>query len=156
VTAEREYSPGLAFVLWLTCLFGLCGLHRFYLGRPISGFLYLITLGFLGIGQIVDLARMDAMVDRANRVAGGRRPPQLRAPPLALRDPTDDLRRALLRGAAERGGRLSVTQGVMLTGRGFKEVEQVLDDMVASGYVDIDNEPDSGIVVYRFGELSPA
>ncbi len=136
--------------MWLACLFGLCGLHRFYLGRPISGFLYLVTFGFVGIGQIIDLARLDTMVDRANHQLGaGRRTPQLPAP----RDPAEDLRRALLRGAADRGGRLSVTQGVMVTGRDFKEVERALDAMVTSGYVDIDNDADSGIVVYRFGEL---
>jgi hypothetical protein len=41
----------------------------------------------------------------------------------------------------------------MATGKAFKEVEHALDDMAKSGYVDITNEPDTGIVVYRFGEL---
>jgi hypothetical protein len=158
VNHEREHSPGIAFLLWLACLFGLCGLHRFYLGRPISGFLYLITLGFLGIGQIIDLARLDSMVDRSNLQIAERRHRMLAAgrgalPAVTLRDPAEEMRLSLTRAAAARGGRLSVTQGVMATGKAFKEVEQALDDMARSGYVDIDNDADSGIIVYRFGEL---
>jgi hypothetical protein len=150
----------VAFVLWLSCLFGLCGLHRFYLGKPISGFLYLITLGFFGIGQIIDLARLDTMVESANwqlaerrhRMLGGPRPMLPAA--ASIRDPVEELRLTLTRAAAARGGKLSVTQGVMASGKGFEEVEAALDGMVRSGYVDIDNDPDSGIIVYRFGELA--
>jgi len=159
VKPEREYSAGIAFLLWLACLFGLCGLHRFYLGKPISGVLYLVTLGFFGIGQIIDLARLDGMVENANwqladrrqHALGGGRGLLAAAP---LRDPVEELRLALTRAAAARGGKLSVTQGVMATGKGFQEVESALDAMVRSGYVDIDNDPDSGIIVYRFGELA--
>jgi TM2 domain-containing membrane protein YozV len=148
VKLERDHSPGVAFLLWLACLFGLCGLHRFYLGKPISGFLYLITLGLFGIGQIIDLARLDTMVEHADgRLAGA--PPQL----ALARPPEDELRMSLLRAAAGRGGRLSVTQGVLATGRDFGAVERALDEMLRSGYVDLDNDPDSGIVIYRFGEL---
>lgn len=147
---NRDHSPGVAFLLWLACLFGLCGLHRFYLGKPISGFFYLITLGFFGIGQIIDLARLDTMVDQADYLLA------TRPVPLALpaRPPEEELRMALLRAAAGHNGRLSVTQGVLATGKGFHDVEHALDDMVKSGYVDIDNDPDSGIVLYRFGELA--
>lgn len=155
---EREHSSGVAFLLWLACLFGLCGLHRFYLGKPITGFLYLVTLGFLGIGQIVDLARLDGMVESSNQAIDERRQRALTGGRAALtavsfRDPAEEMRLSLTRAAAARGGRLSVTQGVMATGKAFKEVEHALDDMARSGYVDIDNDPQSGIVVYRFGEL---
>jgi TM2 domain-containing membrane protein YozV len=43
----------IAFVLCF--LFGYLGLHRFYVGKIGTGFLYLFTAGFLGIGIIVDL-----------------------------------------------------------------------------------------------------
>ncbi|MDO4731548.1 MAG: TM2 domain-containing protein [Clostridia bacterium] len=46
-------SKWIAFLLCFIC--GLLGLHRFYIGKPISGFVYLFTLGALGIGVIVDL-----------------------------------------------------------------------------------------------------
>ena len=33
-------------------------------------------------------------------------------------------------------------------------VEEVLGEMVAKGYVDVDNVPQSGVIVYRFPELT--
>jgi hypothetical protein len=46
-----------------------------------------------------------------------------------------------------------VTQGVAETGLTFEEVEEVLTDMLVRGYVDVDNEPTTGVVIYRFPEL---
>jgi hypothetical protein len=37
VELEEPRSSGTAFLLWLACLAGVCGIHRFYLGRPLSG-----------------------------------------------------------------------------------------------------------------------
>ncbi|MBB3935631.1 NINE protein [Aureimonas phyllosphaerae] len=59
-------SGPAAFVLWLCCLIGICGLHRFYLGRPWTGLLWLLTLGFLGIGQLIDLFLLPSMVRQEN------------------------------------------------------------------------------------------
>jgi TM2 domain-containing membrane protein YozV len=55
-----------AFILWLICLGGVCGLHRFYLGRPWTGLLWLVTFGLLGIGQIVDLFLLPGMLRAEN------------------------------------------------------------------------------------------
>lgn len=44
----------------------LAGLHRFYLDKPVSGTLYLLTWGFFGIGTVIDLIRMPALVDEYN------------------------------------------------------------------------------------------
>ncbi|MFM6398021.1 hypothetical protein, partial [Planktothrix sp.] len=60
----------------------------------------------------------------------------------------------LLKAAASRGGKLSVTQGVMATGASFEQVENVLNQMLKSGYVGIDNDPKTGVVIYDFYELS--
>ncbi|MGY2752571.1 hypothetical protein ACVW0Q_002381 [Thermostichus sp. MS-CIW-21] len=46
-------SLGSAYVLWILGLFGLCGLHRFYLRRWRTGLLWLLTFGLLGIGQLL-------------------------------------------------------------------------------------------------------
>jgi TM2 domain-containing membrane protein YozV len=45
----------LSYLLWLGCAVGLCGLHRLYTGRTFTGFLWLFTLGLLGVGQLVDV-----------------------------------------------------------------------------------------------------
>jgi hypothetical protein len=66
----------------------------------------------------------------------------------------EDLRVALTREAAKRNGALSVTQGVLASGKTFKEVEAALDEMAKSGYVGIDNDPDTGVVIYTFRELT--
>lgn len=55
----------VAYVLWLPGLFGICGLHRFYLGRPISGILWLVTFGLLGLGQLIDLLLIPSMAEDA-------------------------------------------------------------------------------------------
>jgi hypothetical protein len=65
----------------------------------------------------------------------------------------EQLRVKLLKAAATRGGKLSVTQGVMATGASFEEVEKVLNQMLKSGYVGIENHPETGIVLYDFHEL---
>lgn len=66
-------SGWVAFALWCGGFFCVCGLHRFYLGRTGSGFLWLFTLGLLGIGQLVDLFLLGKMVREENllRSAGG-------------------------------------------------------------------------------------
>ena len=65
----------------------------------------------------------------------------------------EPLRQALLRAALTHRGALSVTQGVLETGRSFPEIERVLHEMVASGYVFLRNNPDTGVVEYVFKEL---
>lgn len=45
-------EQGLALVLCL--MFGIIGVHRFYLGYTGMGVLYIFTLGLLGIGWLID------------------------------------------------------------------------------------------------------
>lgn len=46
------HSVVVGYVLWI---FGVFGLHRFYYGRNVSGFVWLCTAGLLGVGWLVDL-----------------------------------------------------------------------------------------------------
>lgn len=58
------HSLFVGYILWI---FGFLGAHRFYFGRPVSGTIYLFTLGLLGIGWIVDLFLMPSLERSADR-----------------------------------------------------------------------------------------
>lgn len=59
-------EPAIGYLLWLGCLLGLCGLHRFYMGKWITGLLWFFTLGLLGIGQLIDLILIPSMAASRN------------------------------------------------------------------------------------------
>jgi hypothetical protein len=145
---EKKYKEGIAYGLWAGWLFGFGGLHRLYLGKYGTGFLWLFTWGFFGIGQIYDLITMRRQVEEANLLEEAR---ALRA--VRRGQPQRSPQQILLDAAMREGGRLTVTQAAMITGYSFQEAEQYLREMVMSGYVDVGNEPESGVVVYYFPEL---
>jgi TM2 domain-containing membrane protein YozV len=151
-----------AYIFWLGCLLGLHGLHRLYNGKVGTGLLWLFTFGLFGVGQLVDLFLIPDMVEDYNAklrarlgvsAVGVPLSESVVATTLAKPDSQEQLMVKLLKAAAARNGKLSVTQGVMDTGASFSEVEGVLKQMVKSGYVRVDNHPDSGIILYDFLEL---
>jgi TM2 domain-containing membrane protein YozV len=62
----QQVNSGIAYILWCLCFLGICGGQRFYTGHIGSGIVYLFTFGFLGVGQLIDLALIPGMVDRRN------------------------------------------------------------------------------------------
>jgi TM2 domain-containing membrane protein YozV len=147
------YSKNLAWILWALSALGPGGLHRFYLGKPLSGLLYLCTWNFLGVGLILDAFSLTDMVDAANARINAQLGPAGEARFLHAPDDSEAMKRALLRAAQTRNGMITVTEGVMATGRTFAEVQAELDSMLKSGYVSVDNHPTTGTVVYKFYEL---
>jgi len=53
----------IGYILWI---FGFTGSHRFYYGKPVSGTIYLFTLGLFLIGWIVDLFLIPSMDRQAD------------------------------------------------------------------------------------------
>ncbi len=155
------YSEVVGYGLWFGWLFGFAGLHRFYLGKYMTGLLWMLTWGLFGIGQIFDLVRMKKLVRDANIREGYLPHPRWAAelnrmahPRAALPEaPEKPLKHQLLDAAMALKGELSVTEGVAATGASFEAVENTLNELLETGYVDIDNRPDSGVIVYRFTEL---
>ena len=73
VTTEESSGPGvkgrthsvvIGYLLWI---FGFTGAHRFYYGKPVSGVIWFLTLGLLGIGWLVDLFLIPSMDRQADR-----------------------------------------------------------------------------------------
>jgi len=60
------HDNGTAYLLWALCFLGFFGFHRFYLDKPGSGVLWLLTFGLCGVGQLVDLFLIPEMVRQRN------------------------------------------------------------------------------------------
>ncbi|MGG6265957.1 TM2 domain-containing protein [Leptolyngbya sp. AN03gr2] len=167
---------GVAYILWLGGLFGVSGLHRLYNGEKMTGVLWLGTFGLFGFGQLLDLILIPRMVEVHNarlaekyildsnptvlkieqvtlkptKFLGARSPTLFEVVPSVIQQKATI---ALLKAADSNGGKLSVTQGVMATGLSFQQVEALLTEMLKSGYVELANDPETGIVLYEFREL---
>jgi TM2 domain-containing membrane protein YozV len=64
---NREKSITFAYFMWFLCIFLIFGMQRIYLKRYVSGFLYLFTFGFLGVGQIIDLFLIPEIIKQVNQ-----------------------------------------------------------------------------------------
>lgn len=70
--AEARYSTGpINYSLgWILLVFlGLLGVHRMYMGKWLTGILYLLTLGLFGLGWLYDLWTLNSQIDERNRRA---------------------------------------------------------------------------------------
>lgn len=69
-SADRRYASGDTdyTVGWILLTFlGLFGVHRFYQGKILTGLLYLVTGGLVGIGWLYDLLTLNEQIDELNR-----------------------------------------------------------------------------------------
>lgn len=72
--ADFKYRSGIYDynVAWLLLTFlGVFGVHRMYLGKWITGILYLLTGGFFLIGWLYDLWTLNAQVSERNVLSKG-------------------------------------------------------------------------------------
>lgn len=60
---NKDYS-----LAWLLLTFlGLFGVHRMYLGKWLTGILYLLTLGLFGLGYLYDYWTLNTQIAEINR-----------------------------------------------------------------------------------------
>ena len=153
-SAQVQNRKRASYFLWLGILLGIGGLHRLYNGKYVSGIIWLCTYGLFGFGQLIDLLLISDMAEQRQWQLSGGRPSKFDMQPVVAAEVSQDtLMVKLLRLAKLHGGQLTVTQAVMETGQSFETIESELKTMVKSGYADITNRPDSGVVVYEFPEL---
>ena len=67
--ADRRYTTGRIdySIAWILLTFlGALGLHRFYLGKWVTGLLYLVTVGLFGLGVIYDFWTLNSQINELN------------------------------------------------------------------------------------------
>lgn len=157
INTDVTNNTTASYVFWAACLFGFCGLHRFYNGKIWSGLLWMMTFGLFGVGQLIDLAYIPGMSEKRTRQLRSRQDKlgKFDSPGLLQNDPSraQPLTLQLLKLAKRNQGRLTVTDCVLETEAPFAEVEQELTTLVKSGYAHVSNDPVTGVVVYEIPEL---
>jgi TM2 domain-containing membrane protein YozV len=75
--ADQRFKAGNTdyTVAWALLTFlGFFGLHRFYLGKWITGILFLCTGALLGFGYLYDMWTLNSQISEQNALSGGRAP----------------------------------------------------------------------------------
>ncbi len=136
---ERR-SLAFAYTLWALGLVGVCGVHRFYNRKPLSGTLWLLTFGLCFMGQLFDLWLMPELVDVANQ-------------PLALQGSPLSVERQLVH-LARRRGELGFTLNDALVemdlpaGVESRQVRDEIERLLHAELLDVGND-DRGRVIYK-------
>jgi TM2 domain-containing membrane protein YozV len=156
--ARRE--TGTAYLLWCASLLGVCGLQRFYLGQTWVGTLYLVSFGFCGLAQLIDLFLIPGLVERTNQSDRSAR--QMVAAPLAklapeYTDHTTDrklgtpvpaltLEQQILRRCEHEPA--SLAHFILATGEPSETIRRVVEEMAAQGLLR-QTISESGSVLYQ-------
>lgn len=143
--ANPSQSPsdkGTAYLFWCMNFIGLAGMHRFYLGKPISGALYLLTFGFFGIGQFIDLFLIPGMVETHNLRQ------YLLPGTTGAAKPTNKLAVEILKVCRRKNG-ATLSDCVIETEADVSLIKAEIHKLCVEGLLHIDNRDHDGAVIYR-------
>ncbi len=113
--AKRSW---IAYLLWFLCVFGVCGAHRFYVGEIGWGVVYLVTFGFCGIGQFIDIFTIPGMVRHRN---------------LVDRALSEDLKNDAIRNATMVISGINAVKDIHVNQSRENEVERAILDLLEDG-----------------------
>lgn len=71
--AERRFAPGATdySVAWILLTFlGLLGIHRIYMGKWVTGLLFMVSGGLCGIGWLYDFCTLNEQISEINQRGG--------------------------------------------------------------------------------------
>ena len=143
-------NTGMAYLFWSLWFFGFAGIHRFYLGKPISGLIWFLTWGLFGIGQIFDLLLIPEMVEEKNFKYRARlgevRYEQL--PPAVTTIPPQSDTHLILKLLSEQP-EATLADCVLATGKDTPEVKALLEQMQRDELIEVGNRESDGAIVYR-------
>ncbi len=167
-------SLTVSYLLAALGFLGVSGVHRFYMGKPITGILWFLTGGLFMLGTIYDLITMESQVRESNRYAlpagqgmlppgavpyqggyAGGYPPNpgyAQDPNADLRNPEVDLELRVLKLARLRGGKLTAASAAAELGVPVAEADAKLTDIAKAGHANVDIT-DEGAVLYDFPSL---
>ena len=144
-------NVGTAYLMWCFWLFGFAGIHRFYLGKPLSGLVWFFTWGMFGIGQLIDLALIPEMVEEKNlryRLLTGKSPQEQIAPTLVIPQQQPSDLHSILK-LMQVKGEATLADCVIATGKDPQTVRALLEKMQREELIEIGNRDWDGAIVYR-------
>ncbi len=157
-TVDETRNTGMAYLLWCSCFFGICGLHRFYSGKYVTGALWLATADLLGMGQFFDLFFIPGMVEQKNLKMLKKRLdsgdiynyfPQERIERILETNPSKSDTQIILQLAKEHPEGISIADCMIATNKSVSEMKELLKSLYKDGVVEIENHPETGAVIYK-------
>jgi predicted transcriptional regulator len=160
------YSTGIAYLLWFLSLFGVLGLHRFYLGKIPTGLLWMFTGGLFGIGTIYDFFTLPGQVRQANLLKALRDQPRNsrrdgpgwrhvqdgEARIVTPKYEKESPERIILTLAKENKGVLTVSEVALAADIPIEKAKNYLDNLVSKGFAEL-RVRQSGTLVYTLPDL---
>ncbi len=157
----------VAYILWCTCFVGLAGVHRLYSGKYLSGLVWLFTLGFLGIGQLIDLVLIPGMIEEKNltdKWLDSRHTNRVGITPEVVIETANEIRptfrepttkveisdiQTIFQLAKDNHGKVSLVDCVIATGKPASELRKALEYLCLEGFLIVDNHPEQGSLIYK-------
>lgn len=163
---DTQYQAHLrtAYLLWLPSVFGIAGLHRLYLGKYISGIIYLFTGGLCGLGTLYDLVTMRSLVGTKYLI--GKSTGVSQGPmdffntftsdsPFTGRKKEDSLEVAILEYAKTNDGIIRMVDVVIKTKSPVDQVEEALNELIKNNLVEMHVSDDGDILYFCRDFMSP-